>query len=138
MFAGEIYKVEIGDEVLSLDSKYWPPSGPKLEYEFKADPDYQQLGSFGANPVIGRIKVAERDFEVWGYKYGWGNWCWDLVLMTADTTIDFLNHLKQLDTFQVDVGETRWFNYFEAKDTVFDKDPNTWIRMLGKWGYQRP
>jgi hypothetical protein len=75
---------------------------------------------------------------VWGYKYGWGNWCWDLVLMTPEVTIDFVNYLKELNVFQVESGETRWFNYFAAEGAVFDKSRTGWIRMLEKWGYQKP
>lgn len=137
MFAGEIYKVEIGDDVLSLDSKYFPDSGARLKYKFKADKDYS-VGGFGTSPVTGGIRISRRWFPVWGYKASWGNWCWDLVLMTAETTIDLVNYLKELNSFQVESGETRWFNYFQADGAVFEKDPNTWIRTLGKWGYQKP
>lgn len=138
MFAGEICKIEIGQDILTLDSKYWPPHGPKLRYEFTDDPSYPTSRGFGPGPVIGKIKVSRRRFDVWGYKYGWGNWCWDLVLMTPETTIDFVNYIKACGKFQPESGESRWFNYFEREDAVFEKDPNTWIRMLGKWGYQRP
>ena len=138
MFNGRFCKVEIGQDVLTLDNQYWPPREPKLSYEFKNDGAYGSVSGFGAEPVVGRIKVSRQWFEVWGYKYGWGNWCWDLVLMTPEVTIDFVNYLKQLNVFQVESGETRWFNHFLADGAVFDKRPTGWIRMLGKWGYQRP
>lgn len=137
MFAGEIYRIEIGQDILTLDSQY-DNRGPRLSYDFKNDGAYGSVSGFGAEPVIGRIKVSRRWFEVWGYKYGWGNWCWDLVLMTPEVTIDLVNYIKEIDAFQVESGETRWFNYFQAKDAVFDKSPSGWIRMLGKWGYQKP
>src|SRR5687768_12235990 len=81
---GRFCKVEIGRDILTLDNQYWPPREPKLQYEFTED---TSVRGFGAAPVVGRIKVSRRWFEVWGYKYGWGNWCWDLVLMTPEVTI---------------------------------------------------
>lgn len=138
MFVEQIYRIEIGRDILTLESNNFPASGPRLNYDFKNDGAYGSVRGFGADPVTGRIKVSRRWFPVWGYKYGWGNWCWDLVLMTTDTTIDLLNYLKELKAFQIDSGETRWCNYFEAEDAVFDKSPTGWIRMLEKWGYQKP
>lgn len=135
MFRERFSNVVIGQDVLTLDNQYYPPREPRLSYHFTEDTTCQ---GFGAGPVTGRIKVSRRYFEVWGYKYGWGNWVWDLVLMTPEVTIDFINYLKELDMFQVEAGETRWFNCFQAKDAVFDKSPTGWIRMLEKWGYQRP
>ena len=135
MFAGEIYKIEIGQDILTLDSQY-DNRGPRLKYKFKADRDASQLEGFGARPVTGGIRIKRRYFPVWGYKASWGNWCWDLVLTTPEVTIDLVNYLKELDAFQVESGETRWVNYFQAKDAVFDKSPTGWIRMLEKWGYQ--
>lgn len=138
MFAGQLFKIEIGDDVLTLDSMYFPPIGPKLKYKFRLDRSAASYQGFGAVPVNGGIRIKRKFFPVWGYRQWWGNWCWDLVLMTASDTIDLVNYLKELDMLQVESGESRWFNYFQAENSVFEKDPNTWIRMLGKWGYQRP
>lgn len=132
MFNGCFREVEIGQDVLTLGNQYWPPREPALSYKFKPDEGFTG-GGFGAQPVTGHIKVSRRKFEVWGYKYGWGNWCWDLVLMTPEVTIDFVNYLKRLNVFQVESGETRWFNYFQAEGLEFDKRPTG-----GKWGYQKP
>lgn len=136
MFEGRFDKVQIGQDILTLDNQYWPPRSPRLKYRFKGDE--HAAGNFGADPVVGGIRVSRRFFEVWGHKAWWGNWCWDLVLMTPDVTIDFVNYLKELNVFQVESGETRWFNYFAQEGAVFDKSPTGWIRMLEKWGYQRP
>ena len=134
MFTGKFCKVEIGEEILSLDSKFWPPTGPKLSYDFEA----QESRGFGAAKAMGRIKVSRRFFPIIGYKYGWGNWCWDLVLMEPETVIDLVNYLKSMNVFGVDAGESRWFNAWDDPDVTFDKNPATWIRMLEKWGHQRP
>lgn len=133
LFNGSFSGVDIGSEILRLDNKYWPPREPKLKYDFYAN----ESRGFGASKASGRVKVSRKWFPIVGYKYGWGNWCWDLVLMEPEAAIDLLNYLKKLDVFQPEHGETKWFDRFTAEGLEFDKTP-TWIRMLEKWGYQKP
>lgn len=134
MFTGRFGSVEIGEEILHLTNSR-RVKDPRISFDLATPVG----GGWGASPVAGTIKVARQKFPILGYKYGWGNWCWDLVMMLPEDVIDLLNCLKRMNCFTPECGETRWFNFFEAEDAVFDRDDkNGWIRMLEKWGYQNP
>jgi len=131
MFRGQFCSVNIGTELLDLDNKFWPPKEPKLSYDFQI----VESRGFGAGSVQGRIKVSRRFFPVIGYKYGWGNWVWDLVIMTPVTAVDFLNYLKDLECFQPESGDKEFFDIFNEPGARFSKRE---IPALQNWGYQAP
>lgn len=132
MFTGGFDSVHIGDDLLSLDNQYYPPRQPKLSYQFKTE---IKARGFGADRVKGFIKVSRRRFPVIGYRYGWGNWCFDLVIMTAETAVTFMNYLKELDLFQVDSGETEFFETFNEPGLMFGDEH---LPALRERGYQAP
>ena len=132
MFTGKFCAVNIGTELLDLDNKYYPPKEPKLSYEFKT---VKEGRGFGASRVEGHIKVSRRRFPVIGYKYGWGNWVWDLVIMTPETAVSFLNYLKELDCFQPDSGDEEFFDIFNEPGVQFSERE---IPTLKESGYQAP
>jgi hypothetical protein len=131
-FRGKFDNVKIGEELLDLDNLYYPPKEPKLSYRFKTT---QEVRGFGPDGVRGHIKVSRRRFPIVGFKYGWGNWCWDLVVVTPEVAIQFINYLKELKYFQPDSGEEFMLETFEHPDTRFDEQH---IPLLQKYGYQRP
>ena len=131
-FTGRVEALDIGDGILKLDNKYWPPRGPALRYDFKA---CGECRGWGAGQVEGRVKVSRRFFPVVGYKYGWGNWCWDLIVMTPETAVPFLNYLKSLDCFQPEGGFEEFYDAFTEPDTEFTDDM---IPDLRSYGYQAP
>ena len=133
MFNGSFCSVHLGtEELLNLENKFWPPDEPKLSYHFEIT---VQARGWSASRVEGHIKVAEREFPVIGYKYGWGNWCWDLVVMTPATAIEFINYLKELDCFTCEVGDSEFYDLFNTPSALFSEKQ---IPALQKWGYQAP
>jgi len=132
-FTGRVEAFDVGDNLLSLRGLYYPDRGLKLEYHFTGEG-----GGWGASPVSGTIKVSRRLFPIVGYKYGYGNWCWDLVTMRPKTTIDLINYLKTLDRFHTEDGDD-WFNdHFNEKGFVFDRDGEKELKLLSEWGYAQP
>jgi hypothetical protein len=131
MFNGRFSNVEIGDNLLSLDNKYYPPREPKLDYRFETEGN----NGFAADTAIGHIKVSHRNFPIIGYKYGWGNWCWSLVLVTPEVAIDLINYLQHLDHWTSE-GDTEFCDHYDTGKR-FEKSEK-WLKLLGKYGYQRP
>ena len=133
MFRGRFCSVHIGDQLLllGLDNQYWPPKEPTLSVEFEA----AQSGGFAASKGKGRVKVSRRFFPVIGYKYGRGNWCWDLVIVTPAAAVKLLNYLKELDCFQPEYGDTEFFDIFNEPGVLFSERE---IPALRERGYQTP
>lgn len=133
MFTGRFCNVEIGDNLLSLDNKFYPPREPKLDYRFEVKDS--GIG-FAANRAEGRIKVSHRQFPILGYKYGWGNWVWDLVIVTPEVAINLANYLQHLGLWTAE-GSVEWCDQWDTEEPFDPKDPK-WIASLEEWGYQRP
>lgn len=129
---GKFSSVNIGDDLLELDNKFFPPKCPSLKIRF----DVKQNGGFAAATGSGSVKISRRRFPIFGYKYGWGNWCWDLVIVTPETAIEIINYLKELDCFTCDSGETNFFNKFNSASSFEWTDAE--INLLKTDGYQRP
>lgn len=132
-FTGRVEAFDIGDNLMSLRGAYYPDKGLKLEYDFTGGG-----ASWGASPVKGRIKISRRYFRVLGYTYGYGNWCWDLVMVEPAVVIDLINYLKKTGHFHTEDGEV-WFNdHFEDKDFVFDRAGEKEMELLAEYGYAHP
>lgn len=132
-FIGRLEAVRIGDDLLNLIGMIYESRCLKLEYDFTGG------GSgWGASPATGRIKVSRRWFPIVGYTYGFGNWCWDLVMMDPAVAVDLINYLKQTDHFHTEDGED-WFNArFNEKDFVFDREGEKELELLAEFGYAAP
>lgn len=131
MFTGRFDSVSIGNGVLHIDNQYSPPRAPKLQYDFALSEDR----GFDAASAIGRIKVSRRWFPVHGYKYGWGNWCWDMVLMAPADAIRLLNYLREMNLFRIDSGFTKWCDRWDAGEFTEDKAT---LADLEEYGRARP
>ncbi len=131
-FEGRFSAVHIGDGLMSLESKYWPPDGPKLAYHFRV----ADTGGWGASPAQGHVKISRRTFDVLGYKWGWGNWCWDLLVVTPEVAEAIIDYLKTLDCFACESGMCDFF--FDEWD---NDGPLPWDearrQLLREYGRQR-
>lgn len=132
MQTGRIAAVDIGgEELLKLEGDCLDDGPEILSYHFKVT----LPGGFGCGFAEGFIRVAEKDFPILGYKYGWGNWCWDCFIMTAETTIELINHLKSLDLFSCTVGDSEFYELWDTPGALFSEKQ---IPTLEEWGYQAP
>lgn len=133
-FTGKFSSVNIGDELLCLSNQYYPPKEPALAFEIKGE-----RHGHGAGPraVEGAVKISRRRFEIIGYKYGWGNWCWDLVIVRPEVAVDVINYLKELNCFTCEAGLVTLFDQFNDEGVKFEKDKKT-LATLRKHGWQRP
>ncbi len=134
MFTDKFSDVRIGDRLLNLSNQYWPPKQPTLAFHFS---DSGVTNGFAAKHVKGKVQISRRRFPIHGYKYGWGNWCWDLVIVTPAIAVDIINYLKELKCFHCEEGETEFFERFNHPELWFEKDDATLLR-LAEDGYQRP
>ncbi len=128
---GKFCSVNFGDNLLELNNQFWPPR------EFALRFDCQSYGSngFAAARVTGTVKISRRKFPIVGYKYGWGNWCWDLVIVEPPVALEILNYLKTLNAFSPESGEVTFWAGWDA-DRPFDLV--TFEPLLEKWGYAKP
>ena len=133
MFTGICEAVDIGDSLLRLRSKYLNPKSPRLSYDFEQGPS----NGFEASTAIGKIRISRRAFSIHGYKYGFGNWCWDLVIMTPATALEFPDYLKLLDMFGADEGDTQFYEAFEDPNFVFTNNIHFLARLMDD-GYAKP
>lgn len=146
MFEGKFCAAHIGDGLLELNNHYWPPKEPLLSYSFSV----KDGEGFGPRRAAGFIRIApETDaplfdnldvggaFPIIGYKYGWGNWCWDLVVVTPPVAVDVINYLKSLDCFTCEAGVEDFFDQFNDEGVMLEKDEKT-LAMLRELGWQRP
>ncbi len=132
-FTGSFSAVDIGaEELLKLDNNFWPPKEIPLEYHFERK---QKNPGWGCDHVEGYISVAGKPFQIVGYKQGWGNECWDCVIMSPETAIEFMNHLKSLNVFTAEVA---WVEILEVWDTPGALFDERHIPDLEKYGYQAP
>lgn len=129
IFRGRFCNVEIGDNLLSLDNKFCPPKEPKLDYRFTIT---DSGTGFAANRAEGIIKVSHRQFPIIGYKYGWGNWVWDLVIVTPKVALDLANYFQALGHWTSE-GDAEFCDYFDA-GKPFDRDSKHWIDLLRERG----
>ncbi|HXG85647.1 MAG TPA: hypothetical protein VNI84_16610 [Pyrinomonadaceae bacterium] len=129
---GKFSAAEIGDDLLSLENKYFPPKCPRLEIRFKPEIG----GGFAAAKGRGYVKISKRKFSIVGYKSHWGNIMWDLVIVTPETAIEIINHLKKLDCFSCDGGGKNFFDKFNSDAPLEWTD--TEKNLLRTNGYQRP
>jgi len=129
-FTGQFGAVHIGEELLELHAQSTEPS---LSFHFKAE-DGQ---GFGPRHAQGHIKVSRRTFPIIGYKWGWGNWCWDLVIVTPRTAVNLINYLKSL-SFHCEAGTSTFFEIFNEPDVWFMASPELELKLLEKYGWQRP
>lgn len=134
MFEGKFSAVHIGAELLDLENQYCPPREPALAFEIKGERHGQ---GFGPHPVAGHVKISQRKFEIIGYKWGWGNWCWDMVIVRPDVAVDIINYLKDLNHFRCECGEESFFDRFNNEGEKFEKDEAT-LTLLRESGWQRP
>lgn len=133
MFTGELVAVDVGtEELLRLESVYDPPSGANLSYSFRIT---ERNKGWGCDRVEGIMSIAERPFPIIGYKQSWGNWCWDCVIVTPETAIEIINHLKSLGCFSCHVGDSNFFETFNEEGLSFNESH---LPDLCKWGYQAP
>lgn len=132
MPTGRFSNVEIGDNLLSLDNQFYPAKEPRLSYLFRTVGN----NGFVADQATGSIKVSRRRFPVIGYKYGWGNWCWDLVLVTPKAAIELANYLQHLGLWSAE-GDAEWCDQWDTSKP-FDPQDAKWIQSLEEYGYQRP
>lgn len=129
---GRIEAVHIGsEELLQLEGDFMGDGPEILSYHFEVT----QSGGFGCGYAKGFIRIAEKDFPIHGYKSHWGNLCWDCVIMTAQTTIELINHLKSLDLFSCAVGDREFFELWDKPGALFTEAQ---IPALEEWGYQAP
>jgi hypothetical protein len=146
MFTGKFCAAHIGDGLLELNNYFWPPKEPLLAYFFKS---FEGEG-FSPRRAKGTIKIAPetdaplfdnagvgRIFPIVGYKYGWGNWCWDLVIVTPEVAVDVINYLKSLDCFRCEAGVEDFFDTFNDEGAILEKTEAT-LAMLRENGWQRP
>ena len=133
MFTGICEAIDFGDSLLRLGSKYINPKSPRLAYDFKQGPS----NGFAASTAIGKIRLSRRAFTIHGYKYGYGNWCWDMVIMTPATALQFLDYVKLLDTFSPEEGDTEFFEAFEDTKFAFTNNIHFLARLMED-GYARP
>ncbi len=131
---GRFDAVEIGDNLISLRAKYFNWRGLSLKSFTKPE----QNGGFGPAKTHGYIKIARKSFPVHGYKYGWGNWCWDLYMMTPDDVIDLLNYLKSFEQFHTEDGDDVMNSIWEDPHIGFVKDPYRELKWLAEEGYAKP
>lgn len=137
MFTGRLNAVRIGEDLLNLTNKFWPPKEPSLTIHVNRVVRKNQ--GCGADRVEGYVKVSRRRFSIIGYKYGWGNWCWDLVIMRPAVAIALTNYLKQLNCFQNEDGDVRWHRMFNEGTEVFsDETGSLDMREIALYGYQTP
>lgn len=131
MFAGRVSRLEIGDNLLELENT--AGRDPSLRYDFKTEGS----NGFAAARAVGSVKISRCNFPIIGYKYGWGNWCWDLVLVSPEVAVDVINYCRHLNIFSAE-GDVQFVERFEALD--FNKqDPKAWwFKRLRREGYQRP
>ena len=119
--------IEIGDNLLRLTD-----GRVRLSIHFRESVD----GGFAASRCKGFVRISRRKFPIVGYKYGWGNWCWNLVIVSPETAVEIIDYLKELDCFRCEEGETNFFEKFNADGkfqwTAVEKD------LLREEGYQRP
>lgn len=132
-FTGRFDAVHIGDDLLHLEGKYHPERGLKIATDFTGGG-----GGWGASPAKGRIKISRRYFEIHGYTYGFGNWCWDLFMIAPRVAIDLINYLKSFDHFQSQDSEVWFYEKFEESGFVFDRDGEKELALLAEYGYSKP
>lgn len=132
---GRFDHVNIGDDLINLVPAFHGWRGLSLS-SFKREES--QDGGFGAAKVQGYIKIARQTFPVHGYKYGWGNWCWDLYLMTPEDVIDLLNYLKSFRQFHTEDTTDEMEAIWDDHEAPFQKDPGRELKWLKEEGYQRP
>ncbi len=144
MFTGRFCAAHIGDGLLELNNAYWPPREPALSYQFRAE------DGRGFLPRQGSIRIAPDDaplldtpdtgrvFPIVGYKYGWGNWCWDLVVVTPEVAVDVINYLKSLDYFRCEAGEAGFFDWFNDPGAAVLEKTEATLSALREHGWQRP
>lgn len=134
MFTGKFDAVRVGSELLELNNRYWPPKELAIAFEIKGE---RHGSGFGPYAVKGRVKISRRRFPIVGYKYGWGNWCWDLVVVTPEVAVDVINYLKELNAFTCEGGDIDFFDRFNNEGEKFEKDEET-LAALRESGWQRP
>lgn len=137
MPTGRICMVDVGtEELLKLESPYLLGDEddehlPTLAYEFEVT----QRGVFSCDRVKGHMEVNGRKFPIIGHRSGWGNWCWDCVIVKPQVAIDFINYLKELNLFTCTAGDKEFFDIFNEEGVMFSERE---IPTLRKWGYQAP
>jgi hypothetical protein len=137
MPTGRVCMVDVGsEELLKLESKFGYSDDdmegmPTLAYDFEVT----TRGGFGCDRVTGHVELAGRKFPIIGHKSGWGNWCWDCVIMTPQVAIEFINHLKDTDCFTCTTGDKEFYDIFNEPGVMFSERE---IPELQKYGYQRP
>lgn len=129
---GKFSDVHIGDQLLELANKYYPPKCPTLLIEFEKEID----GGWGPSKGKGHVKIHQKGFPIVGYKPHWGNWCWDVVVVSPVIARHMIDYLKSLDWFQCEGGVEGFYDNFN-RDGPFEWSADL-IKLLESDGYQRP
>lgn len=110
-FAGQLWGIEIADN-MEFSCKFldW---GPRLRYVWGDSP---------------RIVLAGKHFPITYHKEWYGNWCWDLVKMEGRYVLELLNWPRLRRWFDMEAGEMRLFNWWEAGQAWKDDD----LRLISK------
>ena len=70
-----------------------------------------------------QVEILGRAFPITDYRYGYGNWCWDGVEVTAETAIELLNFLMTNKDwhFDIEAGPTEMVYAWERKEPFTEK-----------------
>lgn len=108
LFAGQLWALKVGPN-MEFGSKFidW---GPRLRF------------------LDGRIAIAGKHFPITCYREWVGNWCWDAVRIEGRYVLELLNWPRLRRWFDLELAETRLFNFWESGGTWTDSD----LRLIGK------
>lgn len=62
-----------------------------------------------------RVRVSRRIFRYRICRYGYGNWCWDGLIMERREARRLLRYLRDSGKWQADSGPTRLFKWFNRR-----------------------
>lgn len=102
-FSGQVRAVEVvdrrgGDIYIGLESSFWDWAPPcRLWPE-------------------GELQIGRRRFPILGHLSWVGNWCWDLVIVTAWTAARIFNWLRLQGYWSIDVGEHSMFEKWQRAE----------------------
>lgn len=113
MFEGEVCAIHIAE--LEIEGAEFERDGVKgAPMRYLKD---------GWAPRPQQVEILGRAFPITDYRYGYGNWCWDGVEVTAETAIELLNFLMTNTEwhFGIEAGPTELFDAWRRKEPFTEK-----------------